>query len=96
MKDKNRRCASCLSNVKEELSLKNLTLDYDAPVDFVKLQVMNLSNYLVVFKNTWLSQYIDFGLHSNRLYSHFMHIVYNLHLYIWTDTGKVETNIKLI
>lgn len=53
MKDKTRRCASCLSNVKEELSLKNLTLDYDAPVDFVKLQVMNLSNYLVVFKNTW-------------------------------------------
>lgn len=50
MKDKNRRCASCLSNVKEEFSLKNLTLDYDAPVDFVKLQVMNLSNYLVVFK----------------------------------------------
>lgn len=53
MKDKNRRCASCLSNVKEEFSFKNLTLDYDAPVDFVKLQVMNLSNYLVVFKNTW-------------------------------------------
>lgn len=50
MKDKNRRCASCLSNVKEEFSLKNLTLDYDAPVDFVKLQVINLSNYLVVFK----------------------------------------------
>ncbi|XP_052679705.1 protein rolling stone-like isoform X1 [Crassostrea angulata] len=38
MKDKNRRCASCLVNVKEEFSLKNLTLDYDAPVDFVKLQ----------------------------------------------------------
>ncbi|XP_078341759.1 protein rolling stone-like [Crassostrea virginica] len=34
----NRRCSSCISRIKEELSLKNLTLDYDVPLDFVKLQ----------------------------------------------------------
>lgn len=53
MKDKNCCCVLCLFNVKEEFFLKNLILDYDVLVDFVKLQVMNLSNYLVVFKNMW-------------------------------------------
>ena len=36
---KPRRCSSCISRIKEELSLKNLTLEYDVPLDFVKLQV---------------------------------------------------------
>ena len=56
---KPRRCSSCISRIKEELSLKNLTLEYDVPLDFVKLQVwhlyINFNKVLNVLADIYLS-----------------------------------------